>query len=637
MNIQQKHAKHYCARLGWGLVPLASGKRPLDPAWQNNPITDPDEAVRRFAGGQNMGVHLEASGLAILDIDHLEYATQAAAAVGIDLPALLAAAPVKIKGRNSKPLFRLPAGIQLGYAAISWPHPTERDQHGRPRRVSVLEFRAGPGRQDVLPPSIHPDTGAPYTWEGTPPRRLEDIPELPAALLSLWQNLPQTAEAMRRACPWQTEAAPVQQPRAAQPYAGESVIDAFNARYTVQEILERNGYKQRGGKYLSPHSSTKAAGVTLYSDGGKTRARTWHGSDSWNDGHGHDAFGLYAELEHGGDLRAATRAAAADLGMVRQQAEHRRRPAQHVKSDTAHPAIPAQLWAEYGPDVMSQCLDRLAEASGHSRTRQLYMDLLTALYAAIDSGELVERDGKCRIEFGGLERIAERMLYRGRLRDLRAALDNLTAQGFIGRVVSTNPNDRFAPLAVEVPADPRQMPILRFQGVINLMSASYTTQRRRHLKATPEQQRARRAPRQPRSDDNATPIHDARWVLYWIRQGCRSVEEVARRGRLSPRTVRKHLKTLEAVGLVVDWAAAAHNTAWAMMRAEVENTPAYRASRVRYLEEAARFGHNGAQAARRAGATRMEGRRQRTNCLAVERLNRLRDGESCAAVFGVDA
>ncbi|MDO4264645.1 MAG: bifunctional DNA primase/polymerase, partial [Deinococcus sp.] len=302
LNVAQKHAKHYTARLGWALVPLSHGKRPTLTDWQNNPVMTEDEALTTWANGQNMGLHLEASGVVLVDVDHLEYARLAFAAVGVDLDAVLAAAPVRIKGRNSKPLYAAPAHVALGYAAISWPHPTEKQKNGQPKRVSVVEFRAGPGRQDVLPPSIHPDTKQPYTWEGTPPRSPEDIPELPAELLKLWENLDQTAAAMRAACPWAEQEAPrpQQQRSPAQPYQGESVIDAFNAKYTVHEILERNGYKQRGGKYLSPNSSTKAAGVTVYQDAtGKARAHTYHGSDSWADGHGHDAFGLFVELEHG--------------------------------------------------------------------------------------------------------------------------------------------------------------------------------------------------------------------------------------------------------------------------------------------------------------------------------------------------
>src|SRR5690606_40145834 len=51
--------------------------------------------------------------------------------------------------------------------------------------VTVFELRGGLV-QDVLPPSIHPDTGMPYFWR-TPPSA-DGLPELPRELLSIWTN-----------------------------------------------------------------------------------------------------------------------------------------------------------------------------------------------------------------------------------------------------------------------------------------------------------------------------------------------------------------------------------------------------------------------------------------------------------------
>ena len=39
--------------------------------------------------------------------------------------------------------------------------------------------------QDVLPPSIHPDTGTPYAWLGD----FTAIPVIPSAIYALWQSL----------------------------------------------------------------------------------------------------------------------------------------------------------------------------------------------------------------------------------------------------------------------------------------------------------------------------------------------------------------------------------------------------------------------------------------------------------------
>lgn len=58
------------------------------------------------------------------------------------------------------------------------------------KQITVLEFRCGTAdrltMQDVLPPSIHPDTGLPYRWGGK--GDWHSIPEIPAALLVVWQQ-----------------------------------------------------------------------------------------------------------------------------------------------------------------------------------------------------------------------------------------------------------------------------------------------------------------------------------------------------------------------------------------------------------------------------------------------------------------
>jgi len=86
----------------------------------------------------------------------------------------------------------------------------------------------------------------------------------------------------------------------------KSPILAFNELYTVHDVLVHNGYKRAtNGKYLSPNSSTKIAGVSiLQGDDGIERVKSWH-NDSLNDGRTHDAFDCYRLLECGGDMRAA--------------------------------------------------------------------------------------------------------------------------------------------------------------------------------------------------------------------------------------------------------------------------------------------------------------------------------------------
>lgn len=58
------------------------------------------------------------------------------------------------------------------------------------KQITVLELRCatsdGLTVQDLLPPSIHPDTGQPYKWGGKGDWR--DMPVIPAALLAVWQQ-----------------------------------------------------------------------------------------------------------------------------------------------------------------------------------------------------------------------------------------------------------------------------------------------------------------------------------------------------------------------------------------------------------------------------------------------------------------
>jgi len=92
------------------------------------------------------------------------------------------------------------------------------------------------------------------------------------------------------------------------------VIGAFNQKYSIQSILEHNGYKKHGHKYLAPTSSSKMPGISI-KDG---RAFSHHESDPLYGGdarHSHDAFSAFRILEHGGDMREAVRAAVKDLGI----------------------------------------------------------------------------------------------------------------------------------------------------------------------------------------------------------------------------------------------------------------------------------------------------------------------------------
>lgn len=121
-------------------------------------------------------------------------------------------------------------------------------------------------------------------------------------------------EAQRR-----QEAAQQQPEGRAQPYEGESKITAYNdaqSQQDVRAVLERAGYQfiyydraQDALRFMRPGSTTKTAGVVLF----KGKLGHWcvyshHGAADPLSGKVSDPFALVAELQHGGDKKAAFRA-----------------------------------------------------------------------------------------------------------------------------------------------------------------------------------------------------------------------------------------------------------------------------------------------------------------------------------------
>jgi hypothetical protein len=311
---------------GFVLVPVPHGtKGPRVTGWNSDPaqwITTPRAAREylRAHPGAGVGLLHSQSQTATLDLDH-ESARLALAAVGVDLAALIASNPYRINGkRPDKTLWRVPDGLSLKNEALSWPDPSgKKGPGGRPAPVTIFELRGGPV-QDVLPPSIHPGTGQPYTWAAAVPERVENLPELPAELLSLWQRWGVLVPVMRAACPWAAAEPPAPAPRdlarlgGATSRGGEgeggSVIDAFNAAKTLAEVLSEQGY--RGGErgpWVYPHSSSGQAGVRLCPERtprGAEVVMSWHAADPLGDGLPRDAFGVWALLAEDVDVYTAT-------------------------------------------------------------------------------------------------------------------------------------------------------------------------------------------------------------------------------------------------------------------------------------------------------------------------------------------
>jgi len=181
---------------GLAVVPIPRGQKgPNTPGWNEREkvITNPADVHR--LEGLNVGLahaYCTPTPTCAVDVDEYEDARRWLSARGIELDALCAepAAVVVTSQREGR--------LKLFYRLPTWMEPLEgfkvRSQTGK----NILEFRCatrnGKTEQDVLPPSIHPDTGKPYIWVGgSDPTRM---PVIPPSVLALWK-----AELVGRSAP----------------------------------------------------------------------------------------------------------------------------------------------------------------------------------------------------------------------------------------------------------------------------------------------------------------------------------------------------------------------------------------------------------------------------------------------------
>ena len=305
----------YCSKLGWYLVTIPAGsKGPTRFGWQQpeKALSDPEAARQYYEQNptHNVGLLHGASKTCAVDIDHVENTKIIFEELGIDFSELMQSAP-QIIGRENRGKLIFKAPPDLITHKISWP------VDGDPRRTEVVfELRAG-SVQDVLPPSIHPDTGRPYEWAG---RSIFDgLPDLPPQLLTLWKEWDKFRPQLQDICPWKKKAEfqPTRKPRP----KGEttSVIDKFNDAHDMHSLLVQYNYKPTSrGRYLSPNSTSKLAGVKLFDDG---RAYSHHASDPFDSAHSFDAFELWMQYEHMGNVTKAVKEAAQMLN-VTQDPDH---------------------------------------------------------------------------------------------------------------------------------------------------------------------------------------------------------------------------------------------------------------------------------------------------------------------------
>jgi hypothetical protein len=179
-------------RAGWVLVPIAPGtKGPTGDAW-NAPEHCVATETRAEELRGSIGLAHAYSGTCALDLDDLERSRTWFSEHGVNLDELLGA-PDAVQLSSGRPnraklIYRLDRPLPSKAYAIPEPQPD-----GKTKRHTLFEFRCGTsnGRtvQDVLPPSIHPDTGVPYQWKLGPLGNWRDAPKLPPKLRELWLQM----------------------------------------------------------------------------------------------------------------------------------------------------------------------------------------------------------------------------------------------------------------------------------------------------------------------------------------------------------------------------------------------------------------------------------------------------------------
>lgn len=378
------YAASYVSQFGMAIVPLPPRtKRPLTENWGNDVITDPDQARAYYEKHPdwNMGAALGPSKLCSFDVDDIDATRLIFEEFGWDLDAMMQYPTIQGSPGGFRVMFRVPEGINLQYHALSWPK-----QDGSRGRFTVWEIRAADTqqRQDVLPPSIHPDTQRPYVWL-TKPKADEGLPIPPDFLLQMWQHWDKLKPQFQAVCPWAEKPQhPARKPAA--PPRADSVIDTYNTAHGIEEHLQRYGYKRQGKRYLSPHSTTGLPGVTVWPEANKCFIH--HASDplcSDESGQPVGPFDLLSYYDHGGDMKKAAKAAAEQLGMTRQPAPQPARPIQSVDPDTG------EILEDY-PEPMPandniEPLDLFAEFPVPPIRREMLPDAIADY--AFDQGELV--------------------------------------------------------------------------------------------------------------------------------------------------------------------------------------------------------------------------------------------------------
>lgn len=207
-----------------------------------------------------------------------------------------------------------------GNRDLAWvPDENPKNEAGR---AIAIETR-GEGGFFVAAPSLHPDGGYYEFMCGD----LSAIPTIPAGVREQFFKVAQSLclmpyerktiqKALQNQREHQERTTPVNS-------AAGDVIGQFNERNSIRALLLRNGYTDCGHGRLSRPGKGDSGGVAVLDS--DNVSFHWSTNDPLYATNGQNSplpwtpFGVFCELEHAGDLKAAVRAAALELGIAYEQ------------------------------------------------------------------------------------------------------------------------------------------------------------------------------------------------------------------------------------------------------------------------------------------------------------------------------
>jgi putative DNA primase/helicase len=171
---------------GFALVPIPLGKKgPTLKNWNDAGVVIKDKSrAPEITGNVGLAHAYCKTPTAVLDIDNYQDANALLKNHNIDLDKLF----------NATNVVRIDSG-RLNRGKILYKFPIdvmalETIKINDPQGNAILELRSasknGKTVQDVLPPSIHPDTGQTYQWAGA--GNWKQVPEIPDLLLEFWKS-----------------------------------------------------------------------------------------------------------------------------------------------------------------------------------------------------------------------------------------------------------------------------------------------------------------------------------------------------------------------------------------------------------------------------------------------------------------